>query len=250
MIVIDEPAPHVVRLRINRPEKRNAIDRAVREALISALSALPPATRAVVFGGIGGTFSAGGDIASMHGMTHAEGCERMEQVHVLCRLIAACPLPVVTALEGFAAGAAVGLALLGDHVVVGDGSQLLLPFLRLGLSPDWGLAHTLPRRVGLAVARRLLVSGATITGSEAIRLGLADEEAVDIAAAAVARASELAQLPGDAFARMKVRLSSPSSTLDEEWPREAADQVALFGTDDFAEGMAAFSEKRVPRFVP
>lgn len=249
MIVIDEPAPHVVRLRINRPEKRNAIDRGVREALVSAMESLTSRTRAVVFGGTGGTFSAGGDITTMHGMTEAEGRERMEHVHHLCRLIAGCPLPVVTALEGFAAGAAVGLALLGDHVVVGESSRLLFPFLRLGLSPDWGLAHTLPRRVGLAVARRLFVSGAPVTGAEAVRIGLADEEAADVAAAAVLRASELAQLPAEAFARMKARLSAPSATLDEEWPREQADQVALFGSEDFAEGLAAFSEKRTARFV-
>ncbi|MEO6953131.1 MAG: enoyl-CoA hydratase/isomerase family protein [Polyangia bacterium] len=251
MILIDEPAPNVVRLRINRAEKRNAIDRGVREAFIDALQSLAPSTRALVIGGVGGTLSAGGDISTMSGMTEGEGRERMQHVHALCRLIARCPVPVVTALEGFAAGAAVGLALLGDHVVVGESSRLLFPFLRLGLAPDWGLLHTLPRRVGLSVARRLLVSGTIVDGAEALRLGLADEDVGtgDIAAAAVARAGELAQLPGDAFARMKARLAYPSATLDEEWPREEADQVALFASADFAEGLAAFAEKRPARFV-
>lgn len=251
MILIDEPAPHIVRLRINRPEKRNAIDRGVREALVDAMRSLGSGTRALVLGGVGGTLSAGGDVATMVGMTEAEGRERMQHVHLLCRLIASCPLPVVTALEGFAAGAAVGLALLGDHVVVGESSRLLFPFLRLGLAPDWGLLHTLPRRVGLAVARRLLVSGASVSGAEACQLGLADEDAGagDIAAAAVTRASVLAQLPAEAFARMKARLAHPSATLEEEWPREEADQVALFASADFAEGLSAFTEKRPARFA-
>jgi 2-(1,2-epoxy-1,2-dihydrophenyl)acetyl-CoA isomerase len=242
-VLIDQPDALVTRLLINRPTKRNAIDFDVRDKLTRHLQRIlnDGSTRALVIGGVGGVFSAGGDLPSMHGLDEEGARARMQHIHELCRMLADARFPVVSAMEGISAGAVVGLALLGD----------LFPFLRLGLVPDWGQLLTLPRRVGIGNARRILTSGAAIEGEEALRIGLIDELVPDaeVMDAAVRKASELARLPQDAFSRMKQRLNSVSGSLAEELAREESDQTVCLLSDDFEEGSAAFREKRKPDFV-
>lgn len=251
VVLVDRPAPHVARLLINRPDKRNAIDFDVRQQLTEELTAIlaDGEIRALVFGGTGGVFSAGGDVPSMVGLSEEGARERMRHIHVLCRLVAHAGIPVVTAIEGIGAGAAVGLALLGDWIVVDAGTKILFPFLKLGLVPDWGQLLTLPRRVGLPAARRLLTSGAPIGGEEAARLGLADRFADAAMPAAIEEAVAWSKLPVGAFARMKARLDHPSRSLDEELSREEVDQVASLLGAEFAEGYAAFRDKRSADFL-
>jgi 2-(1,2-epoxy-1,2-dihydrophenyl)acetyl-CoA isomerase len=252
-LLIERPVAGVLRLLINRPDKRNAIDFDVRQQLTEAFEWLGTdgGVRAVVMGGVGGHLSAGGDLPSMVGLTEEDARTRMRHIAALCRLVYGCRLPVVTAMEGFSAGACVGLALLGDHIVAGENTRILFPFMKLGLVPDWGLLHTLPGRVGLPAARRLLVSGETLSGVDAQRLALADEVVADgeVMETALRRASAFAALPRAAFARMKQRLAFPCKTLDEDLLREGDDQAALLLGADFREGYAAFMEKRAADFV-
>ena len=253
VVLLDRPVPHVARLRINRPDKRNAIDHDVREGFIEHLRDVlaDGGTRALVLGGVEGVFSAGGDVPSMVGLSEEQARERMRHIHVLCRLVAGARIPVVSAMEGFTAGAAVGLALLGDRIVVGRNARILFPFLKLGLAPDWGQLLTLPRRVGLPTARRLLSDGHAVLGEEALRIGLADVLADDteVMATAVRVARELALLPTEAFGRMKQRLNHPSATLEEELAREETDQAVCLLGDDFLEGYDAFRGKRAADFI-
>jgi 2-(1,2-epoxy-1,2-dihydrophenyl)acetyl-CoA isomerase len=242
-----------MRLRIHRPEKRNAIDFDVREQLWAALAgaaASPGRWRALVIGGSGEHFSAGGDLPSMVGLAEADAHARMRHIARLCRQVYAMEVPVVTAMQGFSAGACVGLALLGDHIVVGASTRILLPFMRLGLVPDWGLLYTLPQRIGLPAARRLLTCADPLHGARALELGLADELAEDaeVMTAAVHRAAFLAALPATALARCKRRLTLPSRSLEEELEREEHDQSELLLGEDFREGYAAFVDKRTPNF--
>jgi 2-(1,2-epoxy-1,2-dihydrophenyl)acetyl-CoA isomerase len=252
-LLIDRPAPGVLRLLINRPDKRNAIDFDVRQQFIEAFEWLTraPEVRAVVIGGVGGHLSAGGDLPSMVGLAEEDARARMRHIAALCRLVHGCSLPVVTAMEGFSAGACVGLALLGDYIVVGENTRILFPFMKLGLVPDWGLLHTLPQRVGLAAARRLLVSGDPLSGADAARVALADEVVDDseVMPTAVGRAAHYAELPRMAFALMKQRLAFPRTSLDEDLRLEEDDQAALLQGADFREGYAAFREKRAADFV-
>jgi 2-(1,2-epoxy-1,2-dihydrophenyl)acetyl-CoA isomerase len=253
VVLLDRPAPHVARLRINRPDKRNAIDWQVREQMTRQLRAVLGDTdvRALVFGGVGGVFSAGGDVPSMAGLSEEQARERMRHIHVLCRLVAGARLPVVSAAEGFAAGAVVGLALLGDEIVAGPGTKFLFPFLKLGLVPDWGQLYTLPRRVGIANARRILTQGGPVGGEEAQAVGLADALVPDgeVMDCAVQRAAELARLPLEALGRMKARLNDPSASLREELVREEDDQAACLTGPDFLEGYDAFRTRRAPDFM-
>ena len=252
-LLIDRPAPGVLRLLINRPDKRNAIDFDVRQQLTEAFEWLTsePLVRAVVIGGVGGHLSAGGDLPSMVGLSAEDARARMRHIAALCRLVYGCNLAVVTAMEGFSAGACVGLALLGDHIVVGENTRILFPFMKLGLVPDWGLLHTLPRRVGLPVARRLLVSGDALSGADAGRYALADEVVGDgeVMPTAVRRAAHYAALPRAAFARLKQRLAFPRTTLDEDLGLEEDDQTALLLGADFREGYSAYRDKRPPDFI-
>ncbi len=253
VVLLDRPAPHVARLLINRPDKRNAIDHAVRQALTDAIRELraDASARALVFGGAEGMFSAGGDLPSMQGLDEAGARARMQHIAVLCRGVADLRLPVVSAVEGIGAGAAVGLALLGDEIIVGPGTKILFPFLKIGLVPDWGQLLTLPRRVGVAQARRILTAGVPVSGEEAHRIGLADELVPDaqVMATAVQRAQALAALPMGAFARMKDRLVRVSPSLDAELQREEDDQAHCLRAEEFVEGYGAFAEKRAPDFL-
>jgi len=252
-LLIDRPAAGVLRVLINRSEKRNAIDFDVRQQLIDTFEwlATDATVRSVVIGGVGGHLSAGGDLPSMIGLAAADARARMRHIAALCRLVHGCSVAVITAMQGFSAGACVGLALLGDHIVVGESTKILFPFMKLGLVPDWGLLHTLPPRVGLPAARRLLVSGDTLSGVNAARISLADEVVADdeVMVTALRRATEYAALPRDAFARLKRRLSFPSVSLDEDLEREESDQATLLLGADFLEGYAAFMEKRPADFV-
>ena len=255
-VLVDWPAPHVARLLLDQPDKRNAITLETRQAILEQLGRLKlePAMRALVFGGAGGVFSAGGDVSTMQNLSEADVRTRMAHVAKVCQLVAGLRIPVVSAVEGFAAGGAVGLALLGDFIVVGETTKFLFPFFKLGLAPDWGLLRTLPLRVGLPVARRLLTEGKTLSGREAVAIGLADqlagpETGTDVMTAAVERASALAALPRDAFARTKARLMHPASSLDEALAHEEEDQAVLLRGADFAEGFAAFTGKRAPDFL-
>lgn len=252
-VLLDRPADNVARLLINRPDKRNAIDFAVREQLARHIRQIhaDPGTRALVLGGVGGMFSAGGDLPSMLGLDQDQARARMQHVQMLCRLVGTLPIPVVSAMEGIAAGAAVGLALLGDFIIASPDTRILFPFLNLGLVPDWGQVLTLPRRVGIGPARRILTSGEAVGGEEALRVGLVDTlvAADQVMAAAIGRAAALARLPMEAFARMKRRLNQPSDSLVEELAREETDQAVCLLSDDFDEGYAAFRDKRKPNFV-
>ena len=251
-IQVDHPAPHVVRVLVNRPEKRNALDTEIRESLLAAVTALLaiPANRALVLGGASGNFSSGGDVSTMGGLSEHDARKRMAMVGKVARLIEGAPIPVVAAAEGFVVGAGAGLALLCDYIVADDSTKIMFPFLKLGLSPDWGVMYTLPRRVGVPTARRLLLSGKTVTGREARAIDLVDECVEDSAmGAAVAKAAELARLPIPAYAAMKKRLGDASPTLAEEMQREEDHQSVLLTGAELREGLSAFKEKRAPDFT-
>ncbi|GAD59398.1 phenylacetate degradation enoyl-CoA hydratase PaaB [Brevundimonas abyssalis TAR-001] len=155
-------------------------------------------------------------------------------------------------MEGVAAGASVGLALLGDHVVVGPSTRILFPFIKLGLVPDWGLLRSLPQRIGVGRARHLVFAGAAIDGAEAVNIGLADELVDDDAVMTVAleRAEAFASLPREATARIKARFRA-FGRLDfaQDLDAERVDQVACLTHGEFAEGLSAQLGRRAPRFI-
>ncbi len=252
VLTIDRPAEGIARIGLNRPEKRNALDPELRLALIDGIEAVleDSSVRAVILTGNGGHFCAGGDIASMEGLDAAAGRARMKSNHRMVRLIADAEKPVVAAIEGYAVGAGAGIALLADTVVIADTGAIGFPFFKVGLIPDYAILHTLPRRVGAARARQILLYARMLRGADAVDAGLADELAPEGGTEAVAleRARELASMPALAFALAKQQIGLAPASLEAALEMEAIGQAANFTTADFAEGRAAFREKRAPDF--
>jgi len=149
-------------------------------------------------------------------------------------------------------GAGAGIALLADTIVVGVGAKIGFPFLRLGLVPDYGLAYTLPQRVGIGRARRMIFESRTVPGAEAVTLGLADVVVADadVQAEAVRVAENLARQPAHALALTKQMLRSGYADLNAALDAELMAQTLSFLSADHREGVAAFKEKRPPSFAP
>ncbi len=252
LVTVESVENGVRRIGLNRADKRNALNPDLRGALIEALeAAVDDATvHAIVIAGNGGHFCAGGDIDSMAGLTPQTGRARMKVNHHMVRLLAETEKPVIAAVSGYAVGAGAGIALLADTVVMGAGATIGFPFFRVGLVPDYGLLFTLPRRVGVARARQILLYARMLKGRDAYDAGLADEMVADdeVEARAVACAQELAAMPPHAFAIAKRQLGLWPTSLEGALEMEAMAQAACFSTSEFAEGRAAFRDKRQPDF--
>jgi 2-(1,2-epoxy-1,2-dihydrophenyl)acetyl-CoA isomerase len=160
-------------------------------------------------------------------------------------MIVEAPKPVVAALEGSAAGGGAGLALACDHIVMGESAGLVIPFLKIGLVPDYGIAYTTSRRAGPAVCRRLLLRPSRVAAAEAEIMGLADEVRPDgqVQEAAVAAALSLARQPRTAFAWSKRLLSAAMPPIEQVFALEKQAQAACFDSAEFKAAMQRRSAK-------
>jgi 2-(1,2-epoxy-1,2-dihydrophenyl)acetyl-CoA isomerase len=236
-------------LEMNRPGKRNALSRDLRTELLEALRAAVDdgQTRAVVLCGAGGHFSAGGDLDDMEVASLEAGRARFDLSHALIRQMIAGPVPVIAAVEGWAVGAGMSLALAADWVVMARPARLAASFGKVGLIGDLGIAHSLPQRIGAARSRQLLLSNATLTAQEALQMGVCDhlaEEGQALARALRCAAPLAAGAPRSAATTKALMAPALDAVLAVE--REA--QAQLFLTADHAEGKAAFRARRVPNF--
>jgi len=205
-----------------------------------------PAVRAIVLTGAGPVFCAGGDLSAMQRRTPAAALELLESAQAVVRTILAGPTPVIAAVEGAAFGAGVALASACDRVVATEDARFRATFTGVGLSGDMGIFWSLPHRVGTAWARRMLLFGDTVAGRRAYDIGLADEitEPGGALEAARATAESVARGPAAANAAVKAMLDLAAGEREAVLSAEAGHQSALTDTDDFAEGIAAFRERR------
>lgn len=237
-------------LTLDHPARRNALAMPMRQAVIDAMEQIEadPAIRAVALTGAGGVFSAGGDISTMDAADLAGGRERFRTTHRMVRLLVKASKPIIAAVEGYAVGAGLSVALCCDTIVAGAGAQFAAGFGRVGLVGDLGLLHTLPLRVGQGRARQILLYGERLAADEALRIGLIDHVVPDGAAleTALTRARlfhGMAPLP----VAMTRQFLSAGLDAALDWERDT--QSALFLTADHTEGKAAFMEKRPPVFT-
>lgn len=249
--VLQHPVGSVVVLTLNEPDKRNALSPQLTEALAQALLALEndPACRAVVITG-GRHFCSGGSLDGLNTSGLAMRTD-MRRGHRIVRSIITGRLPVVAAVEGAAFGAGLALAAACDYVVADSNAKFGAVWGKVGIMPDWGALQTLPMRMGVPRARRLMLLSEVLDAPTAVADGLADELAVQGSALdiALARAAVLAEAAPGALSAIKTGLARFPQPLEGLLEWEADTQALLIASPDFAEGRSAFFDKRAARFT-
>lgn len=244
------------RLILNRPDKLNALNRPMLQALIAALdrAGADPACRAVILTGAGRGFCAGQELGP-EVMPGADGPADLGALadrhhHAVVRRIRALPKPVIAAVNGVAAGAGASFALACDIVLAASSARFVQAFARIGLVPDSGASFFLPRLIGDARARAAILLGEAVSAEEAAAWGMIWKMVEDDAlpAAAEALAVRLAEQAGAALAASKRLLNQAGDDLDTQLDRERDAQRLAGQGAEFAEGLRAFAERRPPRF--
>ncbi len=249
-----ERKPPALELTIDRPEVRNALDRATRQAILAALDRYEtdPDVRAVVISGAGDkAFSAGADLRMFASMTSAEALEYTRLSKGTLRRIAEYPKPVIAKVRGVAFGGGNELAMACDLVYATPESRFGQPEVNVGLLPGAGGTQRLPRFVGYRTAIDLLWTGAPLNAEEALRKGLltAVVPSDQLDAAVAAKVDQLAAKSAWVLAQVKdATRRSFELPLSEGLDYESRLFALAFATDDLREGVAAFLETRPARF--
>jgi len=251
----------VARIVLDRPDALNALDPAMVEGLAEATAevARDAALRCLTVAGAGGHFMAGGDVKAFGRMLAEVPAEArperfaamIERVHDTVRGLRALDVPVVAAVRGACAGFGLSLAMACDLTLAADDAVFALAYVHIAASPDGGATWHLPRLVGPKRAAEIALLGDRFDAAAAERLGLVNRvvAAASLDAEAEALARRLAAGPGAAIARTKALLRrSEGADFDAHLAAERDAFAASAGTADFAEGVAAFAEKRPPRF--
>jgi 2-(1,2-epoxy-1,2-dihydrophenyl)acetyl-CoA isomerase len=251
-VEVDGP---VATLTLDRPEALNALTVPVKVALREALEAIAgdSAVRAVILTGAGRAFCAGQDLAEREQPDAAPlDVEVRERYNPIIRALRSMGQPVIAAVNGVAAGAGASLAFACDVRIAAEDARFVLAFGRIGLVPDSGATWFLPRLVGPAKAAELALIGDPVDTTEALRIGLVSRvvPADRLMPEARAMAERLAEGAPLAMSLTKEALQrSLTITLDEALDGEAKLQGIAGASADHAEGLAAFREKRPPRFT-
>jgi enoyl-CoA hydratase len=242
----------ILTLTLNRPDKLNAIDGAMLDALDEALGAIERdrEVRAVILTGVGRAFSAGADIKEWTALTPLEfGRSWGLRGHALFDRLAALPPPVIAAINGVAFGGGLELALCADVRIAGEQARLGLPEVTIAALPGWGGTQRLPRLIGPGRAKHMILTGQPIDAAKAEAWGLVSETVAS--EALLARARELA---AQMAANAPIAVQASKRLIDAALPVTPAATLetqagALCGsTEDAEEGRASFLERRPPRY--
>jgi 2-(1,2-epoxy-1,2-dihydrophenyl)acetyl-CoA isomerase len=257
-VLMEKLEAGVMTLTLNRPERLNAFNDALHEALFKVIerAAADPGCRALLLTGAGRGFCAGQDLTERvvaPGAGRPDLGEAIEKrYNPLIRALRRLPKPIVCAVNGAAAGAGANVALACDIVLAAKSAQFLQAFARIGLIPDAGGTWILPRLVGEARARALMMLADPIGAEEAAAWGMiyraVDDE--DLMGDARRLAERLAAGPTHALGLIKRALAaSPGASLDAQLDLERDLQREAGATDDYREGVRAFLEKRPVDFI-
>lgn len=253
--VLYEVADGVATLTLNRPAQRNAIDLRMRDEIAQCLAALKRDrdVRALVVTGAGGAFCAGGDLRGIQSaqLDGAGWRQRMKDAHDWVGALISLDRPVVAAVDGPAFGAGFSLALAADFVIASPRASFCLSFMKVGLVPDFGAFHTLPRVVGVQRAKELMLSAREVAADEARRLGIVFEiaPADRVLARAQALAASFAGASPLAASLVKRALAAtPAAGLDAMLDFEADAQALCFASSEHQAAVARFLDKQPAAF--
>ncbi|GGK83438.1 enoyl-CoA hydratase-related protein [Mangrovihabitans endophyticus] len=246
----------VVTLTLNRPDKMNALDVELKEALRDTLGELSTdrSCRAIVLAGAGKGFCVGQDLREHAQVLQRGGKLDTVEVHYnpIAQRLASMPKPVVAAVGGSAAGAGAGLALLADFRIGGPATTFLMAFANVGLAGDTGVSWSLPRIVGHARALELLLLAEPVPAQSAYQMGLLSrltEDDDQVLPAAQELAARLAAGPTVAYGAIKRELSvGDAGTLSDALAAENQAQVICAATEDHVTAVTAFVAKQRPDF--
>jgi 2-(1,2-epoxy-1,2-dihydrophenyl)acetyl-CoA isomerase len=255
--VVTERTGGVATVRLNRPEAMNSLDLATKRALLAALQevAADEAVRCVVLTGTGRAFCVGQDLKEHVGLL-AEGADALfttvpDHYNPIVTLLSTMDKPVVAAVNGVAAGAGAAFAFAADLRIVADTAGFNLAFTGIALSSDSGSSFWLPRLVGVAKAKELLLMPRTVRADEAMELGLATQvvPADDFEAAVQEIATRLAAGPTKAYGAIRRAVEfSATHTLAESLAHEGELMTLTGSTEDHRAAVDAFLAKEKPRF--
>jgi len=238
-------------VRLNRPDSLNALSMPLRKELADTFTALQDnaEVRCIVLTGDDKAFAAGADLKDMAAQKMTDMIRRRSERY--WQVVAATPQPVIAAINGFALGGGLELAMMCDIIVVGESAQLGQPEIRVGIMPGAGGTQRLTRAVGKYQAMKICLTGKPISGTEALAMGLASECVPDgdVYDTAVKMATSIARMPPfAAMATKEAIIQGGSASLEAGLALERKALHTLFATDDRSEGMQAFIEKRRPDF--
>lgn len=255
--VLEERAGAVATIRLNRPEKLNALTPELGRALVHALlrACDDKSVRAVVITGAGRAFCAGGDLELLRDVRARKATRELEGLLVagkeICLAIATMTKPVIAAVNGAAAGGGMNLALACDMRIASSQAKFAESFANVGLYPDFGGTYFLPRIVGPALAAELFYTAELLSAEDALRLGIVNRvfPAERFEEETRKLAESLAAAPPIAFRDAKrTILADDRRTLEAKLDEEIRLQIHCFESEDCLEGLNAFFEKRKPNF--
>jgi enoyl-CoA hydratase/carnithine racemase len=247
--IVVEVADRILTIRMNRPEKKNALSGAMYMAMTEALQQADrdPAVRVVLITGAQDCFTAGNDLADFASARPGQ----VSPAILYLETLAATAKPVVAAVAGVAVGIGTTMLLHCDLVYAASSTRFQLPFVNLGLCPEAASSTLLPARIGHARAAQILFFGEPFAADVAHQLGLVNQVFADaeLLASALAKARQLAEKPPAALRTTKMLLKSGSAeAIKQSMAREGQNFAALLQAPEAKEAMAAFMERRKPDF--
>jgi len=239
-------------LRLNRPERFNALNGELLLELDDELDQVErnPNIRVVVVTGTGRAFCAGADLGELDGLSVADARVLLERGQATFRRIERMPVPIIAAVNGVALGGGFELALATSFIVAVEGARFGLPEASLGLIPGYGGTQRLPARIGRQAALAVMLTTNPVTAHRAFQLGLIAEEPIPATEFHV-RVEEIAQsvaANGPEAVRRILEATLPPTSMDEGLRIEAELAARAVASDESVEGIAAFREKRIPKF--
>ncbi|QPM89850.1 enoyl-CoA hydratase-related protein [Pseudooceanicola algae] len=239
-------------LRLNRPEVMHALNGQMRAEITDAVRSLPSEARVLVMTAEGKAFCSGQDLSDRASIANPDLERTLRDEYLpMLRAIVDCPVPVISAVNGAAAGAGANLALCADVVIATESAYFLQAFTRIGLVPDAGGTYFLPRSMGMAKTMGAALFAEPVSAQQASDWGMIWEAVpdADFPTHWQARAEQLAKGPSLAYRELKqIVRASWDNTLEEQLAAEGRAQGACGGSRDFKEGVVAFLEKREARF--